>query len=681
MTLQQGTIIKERYEIESIIAQGGMGAIYKAKDTALNVTVALKENLFSEDVAIRQFKAEARILANLRHPNLPRVTDHFEIEGQGQYLIMDYIGGDDIKDILNHTGILTEDEAIKVGISICDALAYLHDRTPPVVHRDIKPGNVKYSSSGVVHLVDFGLAKQAVAGEHTMTGAQALTPGFAPPEQYGQGTDPRTDIYSLGATLFAAVTMQAPPDGLTRATSNATYLDISEMNPKISREFSDVINKAMKIHVDDRYQNAKQFKQALEALGQVESLEDTRTEMLPKSTDNFIGQNQLEPDLVKPKSKRWWIPVAIIVGLILMGITAASIIGSLKNQKLEPTGTVIALIEQNTETKQAETTLETFTPEIPTITPEPLVSTKTIEPAVEATNTTVPEAVVSTPVGSGGRLIAFASDRNGGLPQIYTIDVDTFEISQITELDKGACQPDWSPDGQQIVFTSPCAKDELDYKGSRLYITSVDGSSLRPLNTIPGGDFDPSWNPTDENLIAFVSYRENNRPHLFIYHLDTNQAEGLSASTAYDRAPEWSSDGEILLFQKVFNGITQIYTIEVATKQLTSITNGLVDAYDPAWSNSGQLIYFSEGNLGGMSVRLAGIQYGNASGTKFELEQPKPVWGIDFSDDDFWVAYYGIGEGVNRDIFIMLSTGEMITPITNDAAHDFDPKWQPEQSD
>jgi len=679
MTLTQGSMIKGRYKIESIIAQGGMGAIYKATDTALNVTVALKENLFSEEVAIRQFQAEARILANLRHPNLPRVTDHFEIKDQGQYLIMDFIGGDDLKDILNKSGVLSEEEAIKVGINICDALAYLHDRKPPVVHRDIKPGNVKYSSAGVVHLVDFGLAKQAVAGEQTMTGAQALTPGFAPPEQYGQGTDPRTDIYSLGATLFAAVTMQAPPDGLTRATSVSTNLDIANQNPKITREFSDVINKAMEILVDDRYQNASEFKKALESIGPSDGSDEIGTVILSDSND-ILESDSASPitTIEKSKKKRWWIPVSIVGILFLLGIALTSIFDIFGNRGIEPTETVFALVQQNTEAEIAEEVEKpTETPMPSTPTPSPELPTSTVQPEAETTSTPEPILIAATPVGGGGKLIAFASDRNEGIPQVYVIDVDTLDITQVTQLDKGACQPDWSPDGRQIVFTSPCEKDELDYKGSRLYIASVDGSSLRPLITIPGGDFDPAWNPIDKNIIAFVSYRENNRPHLFIYHLDTNQVEGLSASTAYDRAPEWSKDGKSLLFQKVFNGISQIYTINLEDKDLTSITNGVTDAFDPTWSNSGQLVYFSEGSISGLSVKLAGVQYGNASGTKFELDQPKPVWGIDFSNDDFWISYYGIGEGINRDIFIMLSTGEMIIPLTNDAAQDFDPKWQP----
>ena len=672
MTLQPGSILKGRYSIESIIAQGGMGAIYRATDSALNVTVALKENLFSEEVAIRQFRAEAQILAGLRHPNLPRVTDHFEIEGQGQYLIMDFIGGDDLKDILNTRGVLTEKEAIKIGVAISDALNYLHNRRPPVVHRDIKPGNVKFSSAGIVHLVDFGLAKQAIAGEHTMTGAQALTPGFAPPEQYGQGTDPRTDIYSLGATLYAAVTMQAPPDGLTRATTNANYLDITEQNPEISQGFSEVINRAMAVAVSDRYQTAGELKQALKELTQ-----PNITEANSNSTNIDAPTMVTEfPAIPAKKTKRWWIPVVGVAALGIIAVIIMSVLGIFGGRESKPTATEMALVVESTATENQDVETEpTEEPAKPT--PTEALLTDTPEPTMQPTSTPDEPVIQPTAVGGGGGLIAFASDREGGIPQVYLMDITSREITQLTTLNKGACQPDWSPDGSQIVFTSPCEKDDLDYKGSRLYITSVDGTALRPLNTIPGGDFDPAWNPVDPNIIAFVSYRENNRPHLFLYSLDTNQVESLSASTAYDRAPEWSNDGNMLLFQKVFNGTSQIYTIQVADKKLTSITSGVTDAFDPTWSTSNQLIYFSEGTMGGLSIKLAGLQYGNAAGTKFELEEPRPVWGIDFSSDDFWIAYYGIGEGNNRDLFIMLTNGDSINQLTDDAAQDFDPKWQP----
>mgnify|MGYP001560594111 CR=1 FL=1 len=164
-------------------------------------------------------KREATLLASLRHPNLPRVTDHFVIGGQGQYLVMDFVPGEDLKQRLEKNGgPLPEADVTGWAQEILDALNYLHTLQPPVVHRDIKPGNIKITPEGRAVLVDFGLAKVHDLKQTTTVGAKALTPGFAPPEQYGVGrTDPRTDIYSLAATLYNLLTNQIPADSLERA--------------------------------------------------------------------------------------------------------------------------------------------------------------------------------------------------------------------------------------------------------------------------------------------------------------------------------------------------------------------------------------------------------------------------------------------------------------------------------
>src|SRR5512142_132910 len=125
MTLERGTLLHKRYRIVEILGQGGMGSVYRAIDENLGVDVAVKDNLFTTDEYARQFHREAMILANLRHPNLPRVTDHFVIENQGQYLVMDYIEGEDLRQRMDRVGTLSEDEAILIGAAMCDALSYL----------------------------------------------------------------------------------------------------------------------------------------------------------------------------------------------------------------------------------------------------------------------------------------------------------------------------------------------------------------------------------------------------------------------------------------------------------------------------------------------------------------------------------------------------------------------------
>src|SRR5512143_2041467 len=264
MTLERGTLLHKRYRIVEILGQGGMGSVYRAVDENLGVDVAVKENLFTSDEYARQFRLEAVILASLRHPNLPRVSNHFAVGDQGQYLIMDFIEGEDLRQRMERMGTITEEDAIMVGAAMCDALSYLHTRKPSILHRDIKPGNVKITPDGNIYLVDFGLAKLVQGTQATTTGARAMTPGYSPPEQYGTArTDPRTDIYSLGATLYAALTGMIPEDGLARAMDNAQLTPLRKRNPKVSRRLAAAIEKAMAVDPADRYQNAEEFKKAL----------------------------------------------------------------------------------------------------------------------------------------------------------------------------------------------------------------------------------------------------------------------------------------------------------------------------------------------------------------------------------------------------------------------------------
>lgn len=277
MILEPGVLLHKRYRIKANLGQGGMGSVYRAVDENLGVEVAVKENLFTTEDYARQFRLEAVILANLRHPNLPRVSDHFVIANEGQYLIMDYIGGEDLRERMERIGILPADEVIHIGAAMCDALTYLHTRRPAILHRDIKPGNVKITPEGNIYLVDFGLAKVIQGNQATTTGARAMTPGYSPPEQYGTArTDARTDIYSLGATLYAALTGVIPEDGLARAMDNAQLTPVRKRNAEVPRRLAAALEKAMEVDPGDRYQLADDFKQAM-----VNSM--FRTQQLPVS--------------------------------------------------------------------------------------------------------------------------------------------------------------------------------------------------------------------------------------------------------------------------------------------------------------------------------------------------------------------------------------------------------------
>jgi len=264
MSLNQGDLLRERYRIIEVMGHGGMGSIFRAVDENLGLEVAVKENLFTIEDYARQFRREATILANLRHPNLPRVSDHFSLEDQGQYLIMDYIEGEDLQERLERLGPFEEEEVVFIGASICDALSYMHSRDSIVLHRDIKPANVRITPRGEVYLVDFGLAKVMHGDQTTTTGARAMTMGFSPPEQYGAArTDARTDIYSLGATLYTALTGFTPEDSLAQTMDQEELTPVRERNPKISKRVAEAVEKALQVHPSHRFQMAAEFKNEL----------------------------------------------------------------------------------------------------------------------------------------------------------------------------------------------------------------------------------------------------------------------------------------------------------------------------------------------------------------------------------------------------------------------------------
>ncbi|HLF80989.1 MAG TPA: serine/threonine-protein kinase, partial [Anaerolineales bacterium] len=253
MPLEPGSLLRERYRIEGRLGQGGMGAVYRAYDLTLEIEVALKENLNPNPESERQFKREARLLANLRHPNLPRVTDHFVLEGQ-QYLVMDYIEGEDLQSLLGKRPVSVS-EALHWADDMVEALHFLHTRTPPVIHRDIKPANLKLQPDGNLVLVDFGIAK-SFDQTQTATGARGLTPGFSPPEQYGGSTtDERSDQYAMAATLFTMLARRPPANSIDRMLKKAELVPPSSLNPEIPPQVDATLMRAMELHPDQRFAN------------------------------------------------------------------------------------------------------------------------------------------------------------------------------------------------------------------------------------------------------------------------------------------------------------------------------------------------------------------------------------------------------------------------------------------
>lgn len=264
MPFEVGYILNNRYRIVKLLGQGGFGAVYKAWDLNLSYTCAVKENLDISAESQRQFLREATVLARLSHPNLPRVTDHFIIPEQGQYLVMDFIEGDDLQTMIEKSEIVPAEQVKRWILQVMDALIYLHSRVPPVLHRDIKPANIRVTPEDKAYLVDFGLVKQVESTLKTAVGARAITAGYSPPEQYGSGnTNARSDIYSLGATMYTLLTGLQPPESIQRATGE-TLRPVNVVNPAVPASLSNLVMRAMAVNPMDRFSDVMQMKGALQ---------------------------------------------------------------------------------------------------------------------------------------------------------------------------------------------------------------------------------------------------------------------------------------------------------------------------------------------------------------------------------------------------------------------------------
>ena len=267
-----GTVLQNRYVVERQIGEGGMGAVYVATDRRFGSTVALKETFFDDPSLRKAFEREARLLNRLRHHALPRVSDHFE-ESEGQFLVMEYISGEDLSQMLkSHGGEgFPAARVLTWADQLLDALEYLHTQEPPVIHRDIKPQNLKLTSRDQVVLLDFGLAKGTpLQTRVTQTGSLfGYSFNYAPIEQMqGAGTDPRSDLYSLGATVYHLLTGATPPDALTRATAvlngDPDPLRLaSEMGAHVPVSLAEALSRAMALSASRRFASAEEMRRAL----------------------------------------------------------------------------------------------------------------------------------------------------------------------------------------------------------------------------------------------------------------------------------------------------------------------------------------------------------------------------------------------------------------------------------
>ncbi|MDE3228646.1 MAG: serine/threonine protein kinase, partial [Chloroflexota bacterium] len=265
-------MIARRYAVVRKIAQGGQSAVYQVHDTYdNNAERAIKEMSESQidpdkrQQAINDFIRESRMLQTLNYPALAKVYDLFIDENNKYYLVMEFVPGHNLEDelVLYRRAALDWEDVTRWAIILTDTLSYLHSRTPPIIYRDLKPANVMLLPDGGVKLIDFGIARwlHPMRMQDTM---QLGTDGYAPLEQYSSRSEPRSDLYALGASLYHLLTGRVPEPAPMRMAGH-NLKTIREFNPRTPEVVEQVINKAMSLHPQDRYRDAERMREALEA--------------------------------------------------------------------------------------------------------------------------------------------------------------------------------------------------------------------------------------------------------------------------------------------------------------------------------------------------------------------------------------------------------------------------------
>jgi Tol biopolymer transport system component len=281
-------------------------------------------------------------------------------------------------------------------------------------------------------------------------------------------------------------------------------------------------------------------------------------------------------------------------------------------------------------------------------------------------------------VGGGSGQIAFASDRSG-LLQIYLSNLTSDTPQQVTNMDQGACQPDWSPDGQRLVFISPCASSTDTYPGARLYIINADGSNLTELPSAEGGDFDPAWSP-DASRIAFTSLRDG-FAQIYMLNLDSNSVERLTQTDATRpaRQPAWNPQASELAYSQKKYEAWEIWAMtDVGTGAMRLVLSS-PDNWDtrPVWSPDGNTLLFTQSKKLGATNWLMAFDYSKRESNWAAAVQSGGYAGdADFSYDGLWVVFENT-DGINADIFMLNLASGLRKNVISDPAMDFDPAWRP----
>jgi len=646
MSFTIGQVIHNRYRVGALLGQGGMGNVYRARDLNLNIPVALKEmtpdpNADPHTLAQlhQQFKREAQVVASLDHPNLVRVTDYFSWSGS-ECLVMNFVEGESLVDRIRRGRALPEAQVLEWARQLLDALAYCHARG--VIHRDVKPQNVIITPEGRPVLVDFGLVKLWDPRDpHTQTVIRAMgTPEYAPPEQYSAfvgHTDPRSDLYSLGATLYHALTGQTPMSATDRMAVPERFASPRTLTPHVSPQTEGMVLKAMELPITQRFSTAQEMADALRSA-------------TPVSTP-----------VVSPagsERRRTGLPTWAwgLGGVVLLVLLVGCLIGI---------GTVLPAIWPDEQTSvphapavtgntpsrgPTETATSTLAP-----TGTPLLETQTAPPATIPIEPSVTPALFS---------IVFDSYRDDNW-EIYMMDENGSNLVNLTNNPTNDGDPAWSFDGKRIAFDS-------DRDGNwEIYMMNTDGSGVTRLTNHPAEDDSPAWSP-DSSWVAFESNRDGNW-EIYVVNLGDLSVTNLTNHPADDQVPAWSPDGQRIAFVSDRAGNWDVWVLNTDGSDPVNLTHHPAQDSFPAWSPDGRQIAFHSYRDSNAEIY---VMNADGSGLTRLTNHPADDWGPSWSPDGLRLAFASDRDGDNE-IYVMDTDGGNVVQATYDSARDTWPVWSP----
>jgi serine/threonine protein kinase len=685
-TMEPGLILKSRYQVVEQLGKGGMGEVFLAQDESLDTKVAIKSNHNLSAHASAQFLREARLLASLKHPNLPRVIDYFT-EDDSQYLVMDFIPGENLKELVEAKREITHAQVMKWASELSNALTYLHTQNPPIYHRDIKPANIKLTPNGEVVLVDFGIAKTGEASQETQTGAWAFSPGFAPPEQVsGMRTGPYSDQFSLAATLYYLIAKKPPADSARRLMGEEELVTLESIDRSLPAHFCTAITKALSIKPEARFSTVSDFFQALSSPSPIPDPASAQKTVIASGRSippqiHPTGSLPVQmPEIPKKRSSSIFmiIGLLLLVGVLVGGYFALNALGILGgNQPSSPVVDTTATIEAAAATLANQM--------IPTETVEVSTPTETVTPT--------PEPVIFTPLGKSNKVAFISNRQTDGYQQVWLMEVgidgndnlvaQNFQQLTFTAGDKS--KPSWSPDGTKLIFSAP--SNEYSPNGvpfaDDIWMLDLTKPDQEPvdLSRMPGNDHFAAWSPNDK-WIAFTSYyREDKTPQLFIMKPDGSNPKRLTELGYSESYAAWSPQGDFLYYIYA-TGALQVLQMRDQYQNFTTFRKfdqssnegRLGNVIEPNVSLDGNLLVYTHNFEGKTNIQTAvladrGRTWAKVTNTGMDFA---PCW----SADAKWIVFTSRRDG-DAEIYIIDREGGRPTNLTNLASNDTDPAWQP----